>query len=86
MRIRLRVGGASFDVAQIGGGRLIFANPVMLPGGPDGARGEVVLSIDGNEWRWVVDVKPRGEPGRVMEATFREPENVAIGGGIRIQE
>jgi len=83
VRIRLRVGGASFDVAQIGGGRLIFPNPVMLPGGPDGARGEVVLSIDGNERRWAVDLKPQREPSRLVEATFREPEAVAKGRGIQ---
>jgi len=83
VRIRLRVGDASFNVAQIGGGRLIFANPVMLPCGPGGARGEVLLSIDGDERRWAVDLKPQSEPGRVVEATFAKPVDVAIGGSIQ---
>jgi hypothetical protein len=77
------VGSTSFAVAQIGGGRLIFPEPVMLPRGTEGARGEVVLSIDGHERRWTVDLKPQSEPGRVVEAAFDEPVEVAIGGGVR---
>lgn len=77
------VGGASFDVAQVGGGRLIFRDLVTLPRGPHGGRGEVVLSIDGAERRWAVDLKPESEPSRSVEATFGEPEDVGIGGGTQ---
>jgi len=83
VRIRLFVGGASFDVAQIGGGRLVFSNPVTLPGGPGEAQGEVVLAIDGHERRWAVDMKLQPEPSWSVEATFREQEDVASGGGIQ---
>lgn len=82
VRIRLLVQGAAFDVAQVGGGRLIFPTPILLPGGPQGTRGEVVLSIDGNQRRWVVDLKPQREPSRLVEGTFREAKEVGIAGDI----
>jgi hypothetical protein len=64
--IRLLVGEASFDVAQVGGGRLIFAEPITLPR----ARGEVVLAIDGHVQRWAVSMRPVAEATRVVEAEF----------------
>lgn len=83
VRIRLVVDGRSFDVGQVGGGRLIFPEPIRLPGGPEGARGEVLLSIDGAERRWAVDLKPESEPSRSVEAVFREPAKTGNGGGIQ---
>jgi len=83
VRISLFVSGTSFDVAQIGGGRLIFQNPVMLPIDPEGAQGVVALSIDGEERRWAVDLKPQRGTSYSVEVAFREPGEVSIARGIQ---
>lgn len=75
VQIRLLVEGTTFDVSQIGGGRLTFSNPVTLPG----THGVVVLSIDGHEERWSVTIKPMPQPTKEVEAEFRLLEGVIAG-------
>lgn len=78
VRIKLLVGAAAFDVAQVGGGRLVFSKPLTVPG----AQGELVLSIDGHERRWAVAMKPAAQPAMEVEAEFGPVEEMA-GGGMK---
>lgn len=72
------MGDASFDVSQIGGGRLTFPKPVTLPG----AIGNVVLSIDGRERRWAVTMKPTPEPMSEVEAKFGPAGELTLRGSM----
>lgn len=70
VRISLRVGTETFAVAQIGGGRLIFAQPVTIRGD----QGEVRMSVDGNERRWLVGLITaacRTAPSPSVEVSFK---------------
>lgn len=79
MRIKLLIGDASFDVSQIGGGRLTFSKPVTLPG----ACGDVVLSIDGQERRWAVTINPTVEPASEVEAAFGPASELSVREGMQ---
>lgn len=78
VQIKLLMGDASFDVSEIGAGRLTFSQPVTL----SGAHGVVVLSIDRQERRWEVMMKPTPEPTSEAEATFGAESNLTVQGGL----
>jgi hypothetical protein len=66
VRIKLHVNGQIYRVAQIGGGRLIFDSPVTFPK----TVGTVVMTVDGNEKRWHVEIPGHAEPTRIVEANI----------------
>ena len=75
VRIHLRVGDELFAVSQIGGGWLTFAQPAIIRGN----RGEVLLSIDGNERMWPVDLSAattHSGPSPVVEVAFKHAGGV----------
>ena len=68
VRLELRAGGKSFPLAQIGGRRLIFDDPITLPG----TDGEVVAHIDEHQQRWAVTWTTSNAPRRTIPAEFTE--------------
>ena len=50
--LRLEVGGATYELAQIGPSDVIFSEPTSLP--PCAA--QVVMHVDGAERRWQVNL------------------------------
>jgi len=58
-----------FPLAQIGGNRLIFDEPVVLPG----TSGEIRAMIDDFKRRWIVTWEHSDEPRRVIPAEYRNP-------------
>ena len=68
VRMELIVAGESFPVAQTGGGQIIFAEPIAIPG----TTGEVVMYVDGNERRWNVTLLPTTSPSRTIQAQFAQ--------------
>lgn len=68
VRLELLVGDRRFPLAQIGGGRLIFREPVVL----SCAAGEVSAHIDEHVQRWHVTWDASDAPRRIVYAEFRE--------------
>lgn len=68
VRIGLILGGREYHVAQLGGGRLLFDEPVVFPE----STGEVVLSVDGQVRRWRVQLHQSATAARSIEAQFVE--------------
>jgi hypothetical protein len=66
VRIKLHVNGQIYRVAQIGGGRLIFDSPETFPK----ATGIVVMTVDGNEECWQVELPGQTEPARIVQASI----------------
>jgi hypothetical protein len=73
VHIELHVADQCLPVAQMGGGRLIFDQPVKLPG----TIGEVLMRIDGfpagtpvTTRRWRVSLRPSSVPARIVFADF----------------
>lgn len=64
VRIELHIAGQCFNVAQVGGGRLIFDNPVTLPT----IDGELTVYIDEVPHRWRVSPRPGVGPARIVSA------------------
>jgi hypothetical protein len=65
--MELRIDGQRFRVAQAGGNRLIFDQPVTLPANT----GEFIMHVDNHERRWSVTLSPNG-PSRIVPAIFDE--------------
>jgi hypothetical protein len=61
VRLSLRVGGSHIPVAQVGGDRLYFDAPVLLPPGP----AEVIVDIDGDAKSRAIRLPECSEPARV---------------------
>jgi hypothetical protein len=66
VRIDLSINGRSFPVAQIGGGRIFFDHPTLLPSG----MAEIILHVDEHKSRWRVALPPMKEPAQVIRAEF----------------
>ncbi|HWE95936.1 MAG TPA: hypothetical protein VG269_18380 [Tepidisphaeraceae bacterium] len=66
VRMNLHLNGHVYPIAQMGGGRMIFDKPVMLPSGT----GMVVMQVDGLEQRWRVAVPAQACPQRTVMASF----------------
>ncbi len=63
----LTVNGARYQVAQVGGGRIVLADDAVIAGD----RGEFLVSIDGQEQGWAVVFGERdGKTWRVISATL----------------
>jgi hypothetical protein len=62
VRLFLRVGGEQIAVAQVGGDRLYFDSPVLLPPGP----AEVIVDIDGDTRSRAIRLPECSEPARVV--------------------
>lgn len=73
VNIRLVMGEKIFEISQVGGGRITFSAPVMVPD----TRGVLVIVIDGNLEFWSVAMKPTRQPTLEVEATFRLMSAVA---------
>ena len=67
VHIDLHIGGELIPVAQVGGGKIIFARPTTLPA----ASGVLVMTIDGQEQRWEVEIDTSPSPRRIIPAKFR---------------
>ena len=63
VRLSLRVGDSHIPVAQVGGDRLYFDAPVLLPPGT----AEVIVDIDGQAKSRAIRLPERSEPARVWE-------------------
>ena len=68
VRLELRIGGDRFALAQIGGGRLVFKQAVILPG----TNGEVLAHIDEHEQRWAVTWPASDAPREIVPARYHE--------------
>ena len=68
VRLELLIGGRPFPLGQIGGGNLIFDEPIVLPG----TAGEVFAYIDEHVQRWHVTWNASETPRQVIAAEFRE--------------
>jgi hypothetical protein len=68
VQIDLFIEGQRFSVGQIGRDLLIFDDPLVLPS----SRGELVLTIDGRQRRWLVSLRNGTGPTRFVEAEFQE--------------
>ena len=68
VRLQLLIEGRPYPLGQIGGGKLIFDEPLVLPGNA----GEVVASIDEHVQRWHVTWDPSAAPRQIVAAEFRE--------------
>ena len=68
VRLQLKAGDHLFQLAQVGGGRLFFDTPVILPG----TSGEVCAQIDAHEQHWTVTWTPCEQPRTIISAHFRE--------------
>jgi hypothetical protein len=62
VRIELRLNGRVLPVAQAGGDRLIFDDPILLPS----AHAVLAIIVDGRERCWRVKLCPNGAPSRVV--------------------
>jgi hypothetical protein len=62
VRIELRLNGRTLAVAQAGGDRLVFDEPLLLPAGD----AELAIFVDGRERRWRVTLRPGTEASRVV--------------------
>jgi len=67
VQLELRVGGLRFPLAQIGGDRLVFDKPVVLPG----TTGEVRARIDEHEERFAATWPASALPRDVLRAELR---------------
>ncbi len=66
--LALLIFGQRIPLAQIGGGRLIFPDPVRIAA----SSGEVIMTVDGHERRWAVTFLQPAEPTRILHAEFHE--------------
>ena len=64
VRIELLIDGQSIPVAQAGGDRLVFRQPVSF----STPYGELLMRIDGHEQRWRVALRTTTQPERVIAA------------------
>ena len=60
--IELRTASAIYSVVQVAHDRLIFALPTLLTE----SSGELILSVDGQEYRWSVQLELDTVPQRVV--------------------
>jgi hypothetical protein len=68
VQIDLFIEGQRFSVGQMGRNLLIFDEPLVLPC----SKGELVLTIDGRQRRWLVSLRNGTGPTRFVETEFRE--------------
>jgi hypothetical protein len=68
VRLQLEAGGKCWRLAQIAGDRLIFSEPVILPG----STGEAVAFIDDSEHRWTATWAESNVPRQLIPAELRE--------------
>jgi hypothetical protein len=68
VRIELRIAGRCLPVAQAGGGRLIFDEPIALPAGV----GELVVYVDESPQRWRVALGKSQGRTRFVSAEIEE--------------
>lgn len=68
MQIELIIDHRRIPVAQLGGGRLYFDEPVDLAS----KSGDLVMTIDGREQRWKVSVRMTSRPSCIAEAAFED--------------
>jgi hypothetical protein len=76
VRIELYVNGQRFRVKQIGRDKLIFKQPVSLPG----TEGEVELRVDEHVQRCRATWEPADEPREVVPVTLRAMQEGALAG------
>jgi hypothetical protein len=69
VRLELYIGAARYSLSQIGPDRLIFGEPVVLPG----TTGEVLALIDDQPRRWVATWLPSDSPREIVPAEVRDP-------------
>ena len=75
VQIELFMAGQRFPVAQVGGGRLIFDQPVTLPA----AEGQLLITIDGHPHRWSVILRNGSHSSRVVEADLARLSDESFG-------
>lgn len=63
VRLYVVIAGEHIPLAQVGGNRLYFAEPTLLPPGP----GELVIEIDGQQRVWPVTIPHTDAPARMIE-------------------
>ena len=68
VRIELHIAGQRMRVGQVGGGRMIFDECVIVPAGT----GELVMWVDGDERRWRIEVPPQAGASRVVTGELFE--------------
>lgn len=71
VRIELLADDRRMPVAQVGGGRLIFDEPVKL----SDTAGQIVMHVDGRERRWHVTLRPNGQPSKTVDAEIESSES-----------
>lgn len=69
VRLRLRVNGSVFNLAQVGHDRVIFDEAQVLPEG----RAEVIVIVDGYEMRREVLIENRQQARRVVPVVSATP-------------
>lgn len=69
VKLELRIGSTCYPLSQIGGDRLIFDEPVVLPG----TMGEVLALIDNHPRRWIATWAASDAPRDVVGAELRDP-------------
>jgi hypothetical protein len=72
VRLELTIGSACYTLAQIGGGRLMFDHPTVLPG----TTGTVTAYIDDRARHWRVTWEACATPQRTIMAEFRDVDQV----------
>lgn len=67
VRLYVVVAGEHIPLAQVGGNRLYFAEPTMLPAGP----AEIVAEIDGQTRVWPITLPACDTPREIIECLDR---------------
>jgi len=68
VKLELCAGDHTFKLSQIGGGRLVLKDAVILPG----TEGEVIAHIDEHVQRWTARWEPGDGPRKVVAVTMVE--------------
>jgi hypothetical protein len=67
VRLSLVIAGEHIPLAQVGGNRLYFPQPVLLQSGP----AEVVVEVDGRRRVWPVTIPPADTPSAIIDCLDR---------------